>query len=55
MATDAGYDSGSNVFMIAAVAALAFAGGYFYYHEKDKNTVFDIRFGDREISAEIEH
>jgi hypothetical protein len=45
----------SGVFLIVlAVAAVAFAGGYYYFQQKDKDTLFNVNIGGKEISAEVE-
>jgi hypothetical protein len=45
----------SGVFLIIfAVAVIAFGGGYYYFQQKDKDTLFNFQVGDKQISAEVE-
>lgn len=55
MATTMNAGNNTTVLVVIALLVLAFAGGYYYYQQKDKDTIFDMNVGGKNISATVEH
>lgn len=54
MATTMNAGNNTTVLLVIVLLVVAFAGGYYYYQQKDKDTLFNVNVGGKEISAEIE-
>lgn len=40
--------------MVLVLVVIAFAGGFYYMQQKDKETLFDFNVGDQNFSATVE-
>lgn len=40
--------------MVLVLMIIAFAGGFYYMQQKDKETLFDFNVGDQNFSATVE-